>query len=149
MAIHPIRKVGDPILRMQAKKVEKVTEKTRKLIEDMFETLYDAPGVGLAAPQIGVSQRVIVVDVEGEPIALVNPEVLEKRGLRIGEEGCLSIPNELIPVERADWIKVRGLNAEGDVVEIIAENYLATALQHEIDHLDGILIIDRVYREKD
>lgn len=147
MAIRPIRKVGDPILRMQAKKVEKVTEKTRTLIDDMFETLYDAPGVGLAAPQIGVSLQVIVIDVDGEPIALVNPEILEKRGSRVGEEGCLSVPNESIPVERADWVKVRGLNPEGELVEIVGENYLATALQHEIDHLHGVLIIDRIYRE--
>ncbi len=143
MAIFPIRRIGDPVLRTKAKTVTEITEKTKKLIADMFETMYDAPGVGLAAPQIGISQRIIVVDVDDEAYALINPEIVERKGSQIGEEGCLSVPGEQEDVDRAMYVKVRGLGINGKEIEIKAVELLARALQHEIDHLDGVLFIDR------
>lgn len=148
MAIYPIKKIGDPVLRAKAREVSKVTDQTRKLIEDMFDTMYDAPGVGLAAPQVGISQRIIVIDVDDNPIALVNPEIIEARGTQLGEEGCLSIPNDRAKVERSAFVRVRGLNPEGREVEIAGDDLLARALQHEIDHLEGILFTDKKVSEK-
>lgn len=148
MAIYPIKTIGDPVLRAKAREVNKVTDQTRKLIEDMFDTMYDAPGVGLAAPQVGISQRIIVIDVDDNPIALVNPEIIEARGTQLGEEGCLSIPNDRAKVERSAFVRVRGLNPEGRVVEIAGDDLLARALQHEIDHLEGILFTDKKVSEK-
>ncbi len=149
MAIRDIRKVGDPVLRMKAKEVKKITDKTKNLIQDMFDTMYDAPGAGLAAPQVGVSQQIIVIDVDGDSFELINPVIIEQRGTQIGEEGCLSIPGERYLVNRADWVKVKGLNAEGQVVEVIGEAMLARALQHEIDHLNGVLFTDKIYHKKE
>lgn len=147
MAIRAIRKIGDPVLRTKAKEVAEITDKTRILVEDMFETMYDAPGAGLAAPQIGVSQRIVVIDVDDDPFELINPVIIEKRGSQIGEEGCLSIPERGI-VERADWVKVRAYNLDGDLIEIVGEDFLARAIQHELDHLDGILFVDKLYKKQ-
>ncbi|AZR72966.1 peptide deformylase [Anoxybacter fermentans] len=147
MAIYPIRKIGDPVLRTKAKEVKEITNKTRKLIDSMFETMYDAPGIGLAAPQIGISKRIIVIDLDDNPIALINPVIVEKQGSQVGEEGCLSIPGERALVERYQFVKVRGLDINGREIEIESEDLLARALQHEIDHLDGILFIDKIYKE--
>lgn len=143
MAVYPIRKIGDPVLRKTAQEVAEVNDQIRNLIQDMFETMYDAPGVGLAAPQIGISKRIIVIDVDDNPIALVNPEVLEATGSQVGEEGCLSVPDKRADVERFAFVRVRGLNPEGQMVEITAEELLARALQHEIDHLEGVLFVDK------
>lgn len=148
MAIRNIRKIGDPVLRMKAKKVKKITDKTLKLIEDMFETLHDAPGVGLAAPQVGVSQRIIVVHVKDDQFALINPEIIEASGSQVGDEGCLSVPGEQDLVDRAEFVKVRGLDPNGEKVVISGEGLLARCLQHEIDHLDGILFVDKIYLEE-
>ena len=124
-------------------------EKIRDLVRDMFETMYSASGVGLAAPQIGVGKRVIVVDVspvetEIAPMALVNPVILERKGMVEGTEGCLSVPGVEGIVPRAESVLVRALDPQGQPVQIRAEGLLSRALQHEIDHLDGILFIDRI-----
>lgn len=143
MTIYRIRRVGDPVLRTKAKEVAEVNEQVRQLVKDMYETLYDAPGAGLAAPQIGVSQRIVVIDIDDNPITLINPEILEMRGSQLGEEGCLSFPGEWYAVERAEYVRVRALNEQGEEFEIEGEGWLARAFQHEIDHLEGILFVDR------
>lgn|SRR5512138_1612001 len=143
-----MRFLGDPVLRAKADPVESVTEEIRTLIRDMFDTMYAEDGVGLAAPQVGVSQRVIVVDPrddEVQPFALVNPEIREASAeTELGEEGCLSLPGLKEMVDRPARVSVSGLNDEGEPVTIRAEGLLARILQHEIDHIDGILFIDRV-----
>ncbi len=139
----------DPFLSMKALPVQGVDGRIRELVRDMFETMYAANGVGLAAPQIGVGKRVIVVDVspvdeEARPIALVNPEIAEKQGWIEGTEGCLCIPGVEGLVMRHESFVVRGRNENGDPVTVEAHGILSGALQHEIDHLDGILFIDRL-----
>jgi peptide deformylase len=154
MAIRIIVKHPDPVLREKAKQVPKVTSNIQKLLKDMADTMYDAPGVGLAAPQIGISKRVIVVDIGDEfgLIELVNPEIIEADGEQFGPEGCLSIPGLQGDVRRKNRVKVKGLNRDGEEIVVEGIGYLARALQHEIDHLDGILytdIADRVYEPKE
>ncbi|SJZ30944.1 peptide deformylase [Selenihalanaerobacter shriftii] len=144
MAVLPIREIGDPVLRTKTKSVEKVTDKTRKLLKDMADTMHDADGVGLAAPQIGVSKKIFVVDIGEGLIKLINPELMESSGQEIDEEGCLSIPGESGKVSRAKKVVIKGLNQAGKEVEIEAEGLLARALQHELDHLDGVLFVDKV-----
>jgi peptide deformylase len=148
MAVREIRILGDPVLRKKAAAVGTVDEGIRALVSDLFATMYDAEGVGLAAPQVGISQRIIVVDPrddETEPFALVNPVIMQSsEELERGEEGCLSIPGLKDIVERPDRVKVEGLTEEGEHVRIDAEGLLARILQHEIDHLDGVLFIDRL-----
>jgi peptide deformylase len=139
----------DPFLSTIALPVESVDGKIRELIRDMFETMYDANGVGLAATQVGVGKRVIVVDVspaeeEARPFALVNPEVVRKTGQVEGTEGCLSVPGVEGTVCRAESVVVRGKNEHGDPVTVEAQGILSRVLQHEIDHLDGILFVDRL-----
>jgi peptide deformylase len=148
MAVREIRLLGDPVLRQKAEPVAEVDDEIRHLIADMFETMYDADGVGLAAPQVGVSLRVIVVDPRDEsvpPFALVNPEIVERaEEVERGEEGCLSIPGLREIVERSARVVVEGLDRDGLPRRIEAEGLVARILQHEIDHLDGILFIDRL-----
>ncbi len=139
----------DPFLSTKAAPVARMDDNVRKLIDDMFETMYAATGVGLAAPQVGVGRRVIVVDVspvekETPPMALVNPEIVSRRGMVEATEGCLSVPGVEGVVARPESITVKGLNELGDPVKFDAEGLLARALQHEIDHLDGVLFIDRL-----
>ena len=139
----------DPFLSTKAAPVARMDDSVRKLIDDMFETMYAATGVGLAAPQIGVGRRVIVVDVspvekEIPPMALVNPEIVSRRGMVEATEGCLSVPGVEGVVARPESVTVKGLNELGDPVKFEAEGLLARALQHEIDHLDGVLFIDRL-----
>lgn len=143
MAVVPIRLEGDPVLRQKAKPVPKVTKRIAKLLKDMEETMYAADGVGLAAPQIGVSERLIVVDAGEGPIHLVNPVLEKGEGSDIDREGCLSIPGVHGYVERYARVVVTGLDAKGRPTRIDATGLLARALQHEIDHLDGILFIDK------
>ena len=142
----------DPFLSRKASPVAAVDEKVRTLIRDLFETMYDADGIGLAAPQVGVGKRVIVVDVSpvdetAAPVALVNPEIVAREGLCVGMEGCLSIPGVQGEVLRAEPVVVRGLDGGGDPVRLEAGGILSRALQHEIDHLDGVLFIDRIPSE--
>jgi peptide deformylase len=144
MAVFPIRRFGDPVLRRAAAEVAKVDDAIRKLIRDMNDTMLDAPGVGLAAPQIGVSKRVIVWSHEEEQGALVNARVLERRGNIEAEEACLSLPGLVYPVTRAEWIRVEGLNEFGDQSSFEKEGFVARIIQHEVDHIDGILFIDRL-----
>lgn len=142
MAVLPIKVVPDPVLSKRAAPVERVTRRIQKLIKDMADTMYDAPGVGLAAPQVGVSKRIVVVDVGDGPIALVNPRLIEEDGLEVDVEGCLSIPGVTCYVERAATVEVEGMDEKGVLRRVQAEGLLARALQHELDHLDGILITD-------
>ena len=145
VAIHPIRRAGDPVLRQKAKRVRVRDSSLPKLIEDMFETMYDAPGVGLAAPQIGIPLQVIVLDTPPtEPFALLNPEIVKRSGERQLNEGCLSVPGFRGEVTRSVKLLVKGIDpTTGREVRIRAEDdLLAEALEHEIDHLKGILYID-------
>lgn len=142
MAVLPIKVVPDPVLSRRAAPVERVTRRIQRLIKDMADTMYDAPGVGLAAPQVGVSKRVIVVDVGDGPIALVNPRVIKEDGLEVDVEGCLSIPGVTCYVERAASVEVEGLDEKGVLRRVQGDGLLARALQHELDHLDGILMTD-------
>jgi peptide deformylase len=145
MAILDILHFPDPRLRNKAKPVTEVTDEVRKLIDDMFETMYEAPGIGLASIQVNVPLRVIVVDVSedrSEPIALINPEILGKEGVEEMDEGCLSVPGVYETVQRADRIRVRYLDRDGNSVERDADGLLAVCIQHEIDHLDGKLFVD-------
>jgi peptide deformylase len=149
MAIRDIRIIGDPILTKKAEPVAVVDEETVRLARDMVETVHAAPGVGLAAPQVGVGKRVIVVDLsvgenEDDLHVLVNPEVTAKEGEAVCEEGCLSVPDIREKVARPYWVKVKGLDLRGHPVEVEGEDLLARALCHEIDHLDGILFVDKL-----
>jgi len=147
MALLKIRKIGDPVLRSKAKKIDEVNKKTNDLIDNMFETMYAEEGVGLAAPQVGMLKRIAVVDIREEnKIVLINPEIIEEEGKAIMEEGCLSIPGEIGDVIRAEKIKVRSLDREGNEVEFEAEGFEARAIQHEIDHLDGVLFVDKIVK---
>lgn len=148
MARLEVRLLGDPVLRKKAEGVTVITEDLRRLIADMFDTMYAEEGVGLAAPQVGIGDRVIVVDPhddETEAFALINPEILEaSRETEKNEEGCLSIPGVRDMVERSSSVRVRGMTEHGEIREFEAEGLLSRILQHEVDHLDGILFFDRV-----
>ena len=143
MAVYEIVEVGADVLREKAKEVREITPNILKLLDNMLDTMYAANGVGLAAPQIGVSKRVIVVDVGEGPVELINPVILASKGEENDVEGCLSIPGVTGDVSRAAWVRVQGLDRNGKQTEIEAEGYLARAFQHEIDHLEGILFIDK------
>lgn len=143
MAVLELRYKGDPVLRAKAKPVSKVTPRIVKLLKDMEETMYAADGVGLAAPQVGVSERLIVVDVGDGPLHLVNPVLEEAQGVDVDREGCLSIPGIYGYVERHARVVVSGLDLEGRPTRVEGTGLLARALQHEIDHLDGVLFIDK------
>lgn len=146
MAVRPIVTLPDPVLRQKAKRVPKIDASIRALIQDMIESMYAAHGVGLAAPQIGVSLRVIVIGLpDEEPFALINPEIVKATGQRRVEEGCLSIPGYRAELTRSKVVVAKGLDASGKPVRIKArDNLLAQALEHEIDHINGILYIDRL-----
>lgn len=141
-----IRKNGDPVLRMKSDEVGEIDEEIEELVENMFETMYSANGVGLAAPQVGISKRMIVVDTGDLPIALINPVILERSGEDTSVEGCLSVPGVQGEVTRAERVCVKGMTLDGKEYEFCAEGLLARAFQHEIDHLDGILFIDKAER---
>lgn len=151
MAILPILEFPDPRLRKKAVPVVRVDDELRRLIDDMFETMYEAPGIGLAATQVDVHRRLLVADVstdKNEPHVLINPEILEKDGIAITEEGCLSVPGYYEEVERAGHIKVRFLDREGEPLEREFEGLLAVCVQHEIDHLNGRLFVDYLSEAK-
>jgi len=150
LAILNILIYPDPELKKISEPVEKVDVEITTLIDNMFKTMYDAPGIGLAAPQVGVLKRVIVLDIgdressDGRPIALINPEIISSNGETTFEEGCLSVPEFTADVTRAEEVIVKGMDQEGKPIKIEADGLLAIALQHEIDHLNGILFIDRL-----
>lgn len=159
MSIRPLVIIPDSRLRLVSEPIVRVNAKTRALVEDMFETMYDAPGIGLAAIQIGVPERVVTIDVgsrtegdeEGEkrPIALINPEIVAaSEELSVYQEGCLSIPEYYEDVERPARVKVRYMDIDGEIREIDADGLLATCVQHEIDHLNGVLFIDHISKLK-
>jgi peptide deformylase len=134
----------NPRLRLKARRVPKVDDSVRRLMDDMVDTMLDAPGVGLAATQVDVQLRVIVMKVDNQLYSLANPEVVRSSGEQIGYEGCLSVPGYIGEVARADKVTIKALNRNGKEVRIKGEGLLARAIQHEIDHLDGILFIDRL-----
>jgi peptide deformylase len=151
--IYPIVKFPDPILQQPAEPVTVFDAELRKLVDDMFASMYDAQGIGLAAPQIGISKRLTVIDVSfqknpKDKIVLINPEIVFKNGKQVEEEGCLSLPEIRDRVVRAAEVKVRAQDAEGNSIEVEGTELLSRALQHEIDHLDGILFIFRLSRLK-
>ena len=153
MAILGILKYPDPTLKKVSLPVQSITGDTVRLIEDMVETMYAAPGVGLAAPQVGILQRIIVLDVDHENpgrnlVKLINPEIRHAEGELLWEEGCLSVIDFTAEIQRAARVEVAGLNEKGQEVKIEGEGLLAVALQHEIDHIDGKLFIDRISRLK-
>ena len=146
-----ILKYPDKRLRTIAKPVENVNNEIKKQVKDMFETMYDAPGIGLAATQVNFHQRLIVIDVSeecNEPLCLINPEIIEKNGEIEWEEGCLSVPNYYESVKRANEIKVSALNELGQSFELEASEMLAVCIQHEMDHLNGILFVDHLSKLK-
>ncbi|MCH9694961.1 MAG: peptide deformylase [Gammaproteobacteria bacterium] len=151
MTILKILEFPDPRLRTKAAPVEQVDDALRTLIDDLFETMYDAPGIGLAATQVDVHKRLLVADVsidKTEPLALINPQILTKDGVTVSDEGCLSVPGYYEEVERANHIVVRYLDRDGETVEMEAEGLLAICIQHEIDHLDGKLFVDYLSEAK-
>jgi peptide deformylase len=153
MADLKISRYGSDVLRKVAEPIEEITDEIRQLARDMLEKMYDSDGVGIAAPQIGVSKRIIIVDVDPydpskNPIALINPEIVDRQGQESAEEGCLSVPDIRGEVKRAERVTVEGLDLDGKKLRIEATELLARALQHEIDHLNGVLFIDHLSRLK-
>jgi len=145
MAILDILHFPDPRLRIKAKPVDVFDADLQRLVDDMFETMYDAPGIGLAATQVNVHKRVIVIDVSEEkdqPLVLINPEILADRGLEEMQEGCLSVPDYFDNVQRSDWVRVRAQDQHGETFELETDGLLAVCIQHEIDHLNGKLFVD-------
>ena len=144
MAIREIREMGDAVLGKVCKEVKEITPRTLALIEDMIDTMYEANGVGLAAPQVGILKRIVVIDVGEGPIILINPEILETAGEQTGTEGCLSVPGKAGTVTRPNYVKVRAFDENMEEVIYEGEDLLARAFCHEIDHLDGHLYVEKV-----
>ena len=150
MAIRNIREIGDSVLNKVAREVTEVTPKIVELIDDMLDTMYDACGVGLAAPQVGILKRIVVIDVSPEgdsPLILINPTIVETSGEQTGQEGCLSVPNKAGIVTRPDYVKVRAFDEEMNEFEVEGTGLLARAFCHELDHLDGHLYVEKVEGE--
>ena len=143
MALRNIRILGDEILKKQAKEVTEMTPKIEELIDDMFETMYDANGCGLAAPQVGIRKRIVVIDCGDQPLVLINPEILETSGEQSGQEGCLSVPGKVGIVTRPNYAKVKALDENMDEIIVEGTELLARCLCHEIDHLNGIMYVDK------
>jgi peptide deformylase len=146
MAIYPIRTFGDPVLRATAATVADDAVSLERLVTDMLETMYEAPGVGLAAPQIGISKRVFVADVGEGPFAMINPEIIEVSGSWTFDEGCLSVPGYYWPIKRPGYAKARGFDTHGNEIEFEGDELMGRVLQHEIDHLHGTLLLARLPR---
>jgi peptide deformylase len=151
--IHEVVKYPDPVLAQRGEEVTVFDAKLKKLVEEMFESMYVAQGIGLAAPQINISKRITVIDVSfkknpKDKIVLINPEIIDRNGKQLEEEGCLSLPDIREKVSRAEWVKVRAQDADGKTFEIEGTELFGRCMQHEIDHLDGILFIDRLSRLK-
>lgn len=145
MAIREIREMGDTILNTVCKEVKQITPRTLELIDDMFETMYEANGVGLAAPQVGILKRIVVIDVTGEdPILMINPKILETSGEQTGQEGCLSVPGKSGQVTRPNYVKAMAYDENMEPFEIEGTELLARAIVHELDHLDGHLYVEKV-----
>ena len=147
MAIREIREIGDEVLTKVSKAVKVMTPRTLMLIDDMLDTMYESGGVGLAAPQVGILKRIVVIDVGEGPIVLINPEIVETSGEQTGDEGCLSVPGKAGCVTRPNYVKVKALNTKMKEVFYDGEELLARAFCHEIDHLDGHLYVEKVEGE--
>lgn len=148
MAIRNIREMGDPVLNKVCKEVKEITDRTRELIDDMFDTMYEANGVGLAAPQVGILKRIVVIDVTGEePYLLINPVILETSGEQTGNEGCLSVPGKTGVVTRPNYVKVKAYDADLQPFELEGTELLARAICHELEHLEGHLYVEKVEGE--
>lgn len=147
MAIRNIRTIGDEVLTKKCKEVKEMNSRTKQLIEDMLDTMYEADGVGLAAPQVGVLKRIVVIDIGDGPLVLVNPQVVETSGSQTGSEGCLSVPGKAGDVTRPDYARVKAFDENMNEIEIEGTELLARALCHECDHLDGKLYVDLVEGE--
>ncbi|MCL5774466.1 MAG: peptide deformylase [Firmicutes bacterium] len=143
MSKRAVRKLEDPVLRKKAKNVEKIDPLLLHTMEDMLETMYESIGVGLAGPQIGISKRTVVIDIGEGPVKLINPKIISKEGSQIGLEGCLSIPGIYGDVDRAEKVTLKAQNEKGEIIKIEAEGFMARVIQHELDHLDGVLFIDK------
>lgn len=148
MAIYQVVTTPDPVLRQKAQTVEKITPGVLRVLDNMHDTLYAAEGIGLAAPQIGISKRIIVIDPGDQYIEMINPEIIYREGEVLGREGCLSVPGMVGWLNRAQKITVKGLNRNGENLEIEAGDMLARVFQHEIDHLDGILFPDKAVKTR-
>ena len=144
MAIRNIRIIGDEILEKKCRPVTEMKPRIKELIEDMLDTMYEAMGVGLAAPQVGILKRIVTIDIGEGPIVLINPEILETSGEQTGEEGCLSVPGKAGLVTRPNYVKVKALNEDMEEIVLEGEELLARAFCHEIDHLDGKMYVDLV-----
>ena len=145
MAIRSIRTIGDEVLKVECKPVREMTDHTAELIDDMFDTMYEAGGVGLAAPQVGIRRQIVVIDVEyGNQYVLINPVILEMEGSQTGPEGCLSVPGKSGIVTRPERVKVRALDRDMNEIELVGEGFLARAICHECDHLHGHLYVELV-----
>ncbi len=144
MAIRNIRELGDDILRKNCREVREMTPRLRELIGDMYDTMYEAQGVGLAAPQVGILKRIVVIDVDGTPYTMINPRILESRDTQTGSEGCLSVPGKAGIVTRPAYVKAEAWNEDMERYEVEAEGLLARAVCHELDHLDGVMYVDLV-----
>ncbi len=144
MALRTIRTMGDEVLTKHCREIKEMTPRIRELIDDMVETLYEANGVGLAAPQVGVLKRVAIIDVGDGPIVLVNPVILETSGEQFGSEGCLSLPGKAGDVSRPNYVKVRALDQEMQEFELEGTELLARAICHEVDHLEGHMYVEKV-----
>ena len=144
MALRNIRTIGDEVLQKECKPVKEVTERIHELINDMLETMYEADGVGLAAPQVGILKRIVTIDVGEGPIVLINPEILETSGSQTGNEGCLSVPGKFGIVTRPDYAKVKAVNEDMEEFVLEGTGLLARAICHECDHLDGRLYVELV-----
>lgn len=150
MALRKIRFEGDPVLAKISKQVSEMNDRNLELVEDLLDTMYDAGGVGLAAPQVGILKRIVVIDVSedgDDPIVLVNPVIVESHGSQTGDEGCLSVPGKKGVVTRANYVKVKAFDENMDEFELEGTELLARAIQHELDHLDGILYTSKVEGE--
>ena len=147
MALRQIREYGDDVLTKECREVKEITPRVRELVEDMLDTMYDANGVGLAAPQVGVLKRIVVIDVSPEadqPLVMINPVILEKDGEQTGYEGCLSLPGKSGIVTRPNHVRARAMDLDGNEYEIEGEELLARAICHELDHLDGHMYVEKV-----
>lgn len=144
MALRNIRTEGDPVLRKQAREITEINLRIKELARDMLDTMYHAEGVGLAGPQVGILRRIIVIDIGEGPIVMINPIILEASGSQIGPEGCLSVPNVTEDIERPNEVKVEYLDLEGKKQVLIGQELLARAVCHEVEHLEGVLFVDKL-----
>ena len=147
MALRQIRTVGDPVLTKTCKEIKEITPKILELADDMLETMYEANGVGLAAPQVGILKRMVVIDIGDGPILMINPEIIETSGTQTGDEGCLSLPGKAGTVTRPNYVKAHFYNEDMELYEIEGEELLARAICHELDHLDGHMYVEKVEGE--